>query len=287
VLRPGHDPVRALRERATQNALAGLGYPVPRVLIASADRTLLGAGFLVMERAAGQPLLASRRPGIGRTLAEAHARLHGLNAEALLRALDDEGRAAGWVFDRDAVGFESHLASLDRRIQAAGLAGLADGMRWLRTRQPAERGARVICHGDFHPQNLLAENGRATAVLDWPNALVAAPEYDVAATRVILAETPLALLPIPAALRPLVAAARRLLAVRYLAVYRKLRPLDRTRLPYFEAAGCMRGLVRAGEARVGAGAAPSPLDTSSFGERLAARFGRASGVPVTLPPPRG
>ncbi len=96
MLSPGHDPVRALRERATQNALAGLGYPVPRVLIASADREPLGAGFLVMERAAGRPLLATRRPGIGRTLAEAHARLHALNAEALLRALDDEGRAAGW-----------------------------------------------------------------------------------------------------------------------------------------------------------------------------------------------
>ena len=207
MLSPGHDPVRALRERATQNALAGLGYPVPRVLIASADRGPLGAGFLVMERAAGRPLLATRRPGIGRTLAEAHARLHALNAEALLRALDDEGRAAGWGFDRDAVGFESHLASLDRRIQAAGLAGLADGMRWLRTRQPAERSARVICHGDFHPQNLLAEDGRVTAVLDWPNALVAAPEYDVAATRVILTQTPIALLPMPAALRPLAAAA--------------------------------------------------------------------------------
>ncbi len=75
------------------------------------------------------------------------------------------------------------------------------------------------------------------------------------------------------------------MAARYLAVYRKLRPLDRTRLPYFEAAGCMRGLVRAGEARVAEGAPPSPLDASSFGERLAARFGRASGVPVTLPPP--
>ena len=286
MLSPAHDPVRALRERATQNALAGLGYPVPRVLIASADRGPLGAAFLVMERAAGRPLLATRRPGIGRMLAEAQARLHGLNAEALLRALDDEGRAAGWVFDRDAVGFESHLASLDRRIQAAGLAGLADGMRWLRTRQPAERSERVICHGDFHPQNLLAENGRVTAVLDWPNVLVAAPEYDVAATRVILTRTPLAVLPMPAALRPLAAAGRRLVAARYVAVYRKLRPLDRTRLPYFEAAGCMRGLVRAGEARVADGGTPSPLDASSFGERLAARFGRASGVPVTLPPPR-
>jgi aminoglycoside phosphotransferase (APT) family kinase protein len=286
VLRPGHDPVRALRERATQNALARLGYPVPRVLIASADRGPLGVGFLVMERAAGRPLLATRRPGVGRTLAEAHARLHALNAEALLRALDDEGRAAGWGFDRDAVSFESHLASLDRRIQEAGLEGLADGMRWLRTRQPAERSTRVICHGDFHPQNVLAEDGRVTAVLDWPNVLVAAPEYDVAATRLILARMPLALLPVPGAIRPLAAAGRRLLAARYLAVYRKLRALDRTRLPYFEAAACMRGLVRAGSARLMEGAAPNPLDTSSFGERLAACFGRASGVPVALPPRR-
>jgi len=287
VLSPGHDPVRALRERATQNAVAALGYPVPRVLLASADRGPLGAGFLVMERAAGRPLLATRRPGMGRLLAETHARLHGLNAEALLRALDDEGRAAGWTFDRDAVRFESHLAALDRRIQAAGLAGLADGMRWLRTRQPAERSARVICHGDFHPQNLLVEDGRATAVLDWPNVVVAAPEYDVAATRVILTQTPLSVLAMPVALRPLVAAGRRLLAARYVAVYRRLRPLDRTRLPYFEAAGCMRGLVRAGEARGAESGAPNPLDASSLGDRLAARFARASGVPVALPPPRG
>ena len=287
VLSPAHDPVRALRERATQNALAGLGYPVPRVLIASADRGPLGAGFLVMERAAGRPLLATRGPGVGRTLAEAHARLHALNAEALLRALDDEGRAAGWAFDRHSVSFESLLASLDRRIQKAGLAGLADGMRWLRTRQPAERSGRVICHGDFHPQNLLTEGGRTTAVLDWPNVVVAAPECDVAATRVILTQAPLALLPVPVAFRPLAAAGRRLVAARYVAVYRRLRPLDRTRLPYFEAAACMRGLVRAAEARVGEGVPPNPLDASSYGERLAARFGRTSGVPVALPPRRG
>lgn len=287
MLSPAHDPLRALRERATQNALATLGYPVPRVLTASADRGPLGAGFLVMERVAGRALLDTRRPGVARTLAETHARLHALNREPLLRALDDEGRAAGWGFDRDTVSFESHLASLDRRIQQAGLAGLADGIRWLLTRQPAERSARVICHGDFHPQNLLAEDGRVTAVLDWPNMVVAAPEYDVASTRVILTQTPVSLFPVPAPLRPVVAAARRILVARYLAVYRKLRPLDRTRLPYCEAAACMRGLVRAAEARVVGTAATNPLDASSFGERLAARFARVSGVPVALPPRRG
>jgi aminoglycoside phosphotransferase (APT) family kinase protein len=213
---------------------------------------------------------------VARTLAQAHTRLHALNPEPLLRALDDEGRAAGWGFDRDTVGFESHLSSLDRRIRDAGLAGLAPGMRWLLERRPAD--------GDFHPQNLLAVDGRVTAVLDWPNLVVAPAEYDVASTRVILTQTPASLFPVPAGLRPLVAAARRLLVARYLAVYRKRRPLDRARLPYFEAAACMRGLVRTAAARMAGSAATNPLDASSFGERLAARFARVSGVAVALPP---
>jgi aminoglycoside phosphotransferase (APT) family kinase protein len=287
MLSPAHDPARALRERATQNALAGLGYPVPRVLAACVDRAPLGAGFLVMERAAGRPLLDARRPGVAWTLAETHARLHALNPEPVLRALDDEGRAAGWGFDRDTVSFEGHLASLDRRIQAGGLDGLADGMSWLLGRAPGASGRRVICHGDFHPQNVLAVDGRVTAVLDWPNMVVAEPEYDVASTRVILTRTPVALFPVRAALRPLLAAGRRILVARYLAVYRKRRPLDRARLPYFEAAACMRGLVRVAAARAAGDTTLSPLDASSFGERLAARFGRVSGVRVTLPPRRG
>src|SRR2546425_4863628 len=51
-----HDPPRALHERATQNALAELGYPAPRGLLASADPTPLGGAFLIMERFAGPPL---------------------------------------------------------------------------------------------------------------------------------------------------------------------------------------------------------------------------------------
>jgi aminoglycoside phosphotransferase (APT) family kinase protein len=287
LLHPAQDPLRALRERATQGALGALGYPVPRVLAACGERAPLGAGFLVMERLPGRPLLEARRPGLGRTLAEAQARLHALDPEPLRQALDDEGRAAGGGFDRTAVGFEGHLAALDRRIGQAGLTGLIAGMRWLLERRPTAA-TPVICHGDFHPQNLLAVGGRVTGVLDWPNVVVAPAEYDVASTLVILTATPVALLPVPAVLRPLIAALRRMLAARYLAVYRGLRPLDAASLPYCEAAACMRGLVRVGEARAAGGAAAqNPLDASSFGERLATRFARVSGVAVALPPRPG
>lgn len=43
----------------------------------------------------------------------------------------------------------------------------------------------VLCHGDFHPGNLLVtSSGRITAVLDWGNAHVAPAEYAVARAEV-------------------------------------------------------------------------------------------------------
>jgi aminoglycoside phosphotransferase (APT) family kinase protein len=61
LLPPHHDPRRALRERAIQNAVASQGFPAPRVLSASADAGVLGGAFLVMQRMPGQPLRAARR----------------------------------------------------------------------------------------------------------------------------------------------------------------------------------------------------------------------------------
>lgn len=104
----------------------------------------------------------------------------------------------------------------------------------------------------------------------------------MAATLVILRLTPVEMFPVPAALRVVVAALRPIMTARYLARYRRTRALDESRLRYYEAGACMRGLVRAGEARVAGDA--NPLDASSLGGRLAARFARLSGVPVALPP---
>jgi len=283
VLNPAHDPLRALKERATQNTLAALGYPVPRVLTARADRGPLGGAFLVMERAPGRPLLDAQRVGASRVLAQAQTRLHALDADALLRALDEEGRAAGGGFDRHAITYEGYLAALDRRIRQGPLEGLSQGMRWLFEHRPTPSASRVICHGDFHPQNLLVADGRVSAVLDWPNVVVAEREYDVASTRAILALTPIELSAVPAALRPLAALLRPVMVARYLSTYRRSRPLDPSRLRYYETASCMRGLVRATETRATGGAAANPLEASSFADRLAARFTRISGVPVALP----
>jgi len=275
-------PERALSERATQNAVAGLGYPAPRVLLASPDPTILGGAFLVMERVAGRPLLDVRRLGVASVLVEMQLRLHALDAEVLLQALDREGAP----ISREVVTFEGHLARLERRIAHGSLHGLEKSMIWLSDHRPMDGPTRVICHGDFHPQNILMSDDRVTGVIDWPNVVVADRAFDVASTRVILGLVPVGLLGVPPALRGMVEIARRILVARYVRGYRRRQPLDAARLAYHEALACMRGLVRTAEARLVATreSGLNPLDASPFGERLCARFARITGVAPSLPP---
>jgi len=68
ILSNQYPSARALTERATQNAVAGFGYPAPRVLLASSDPTILGGAFLIMERLAGRPLLNVKWLGIASVL---------------------------------------------------------------------------------------------------------------------------------------------------------------------------------------------------------------------------
>src|SRR5262249_44542216 len=78
---------------------------------------------------------------------------------------------------------------------------LEPAMTWLFDHRPTTEQRRVICHGDFHPQNILMAHGTVTGVIDWPIATVAEPAFDVASTRVILESVPLELLGIPPAFR--------------------------------------------------------------------------------------
>ena len=266
-LRAHHDPAMIGREAATQNAVAAQGYPAPRVLLTSRDPAPLGAAFAVMERAPGVPLL-SRVVGMGGTLAEAQARLHALDPAPLrgtLPVLDD------------------YLEGGGRRVAAASLAGLAPLLPWLRAHRPPPA-AVVVCHGDFHPQNVLVDGATVSAVLDWPNALLAEPAFDVAATLNILRHVP-AGLAVPGPLRWLAAGAQRLLAARYLASYRRRRPLDPARLAYYEVATALRTLVRAGAVLAGGPGAPPPsaLDRSRYAARLLARARRITGLALSLP----
>ena len=288
LLAPHLDPARALREGVIQNTLAEAGYPAPRAVLATADPGPLGGAFLIMERLPGKPLIEGRLSDIGRVLVEMQVRLHALDADVLLRTLAREDLAAtvagAPAIGRDRMTLEGYLAQLQQRVARESLDGLAAGVAWLVERRPAEPGRRVICHGDFHPLNILVSGGAVTGVIDWPNAIVADAAYDVAATKTILSLTPLDL---SAALRGVARVLRPVMVRRYLAGYRRHRPIDPAALRYYEALSCMRQLVRVTENRLRAGAGPlNPLDASSFGDAMAARFSRMTRIAPTLPPVR-
>jgi len=174
---------------------------------------------MIMDRAPGAPLLsglsgtgaiagalrmAGRLPEI---LASAMAALHALDPqpihEQLSRACDVPTTVAGL------------LDGLRDAATGYGRADLVDAARWL-IGHPAPPAPEVVCHGDLHPFNLLADGDRVT-VVDWSAALLAPRAYDAAVTTLLLAEPPLA---VPATLRPLVRAAGRTLASRFARRYR-------------------------------------------------------------------
>ena len=275
VLRAHHIPGMVLREQAVHNALADAGYPAPRVLLATTDPAALGAAFLVMERVAGVPLIEANPLGMHRVLLDAQLRLHDVDPAPVVRALGP------------AIAFDGYLATLEERSLRATLTGLAPAVRWLRARRPPADVPPVICHGDLHPRNVLIDAGRLTGVLDWPNTVVAEPAFDVASTRNILRLVPPAIASVPGPLRGLVRLGQPILAGRYLAGYRRRRPVAAERLAYYEVAAAMRALVRVGESRRRAPGVPppGPLDRSTYTTRLLGHVVHVTGLDVTLPPP--
>jgi len=98
----------------------------------------------------------------------------------------------------------------------------------------------VLCHGDLHPLNLLADGERIT-VLDWTGAVLAPPAFDVAFTALLLRHPPLATPPV---LRPALAAGAAVLASRFTRRYTRINPTaDLTRLDWYTAVHAVRILA--------------------------------------------
>jgi aminoglycoside phosphotransferase (APT) family kinase protein len=242
---PSTNAAQLRSEAAVHAALRELGFPVPRILHVEVDPTVLGASFLVSERASGEALLDEVRnpatlvahPGrlpallrdalfrVPHVLAGIQAHLHDLDAGALHRHLRSAGFAA------EAIRFDARLEALAESIESRALSGIEDGLVWLRRHRPVG-GMEVICHGDLVFTNLLVDGRRVTAVFDWSNVALAEPAYDVAAT---LARLTSRVPDAPRALDLLFRAVQRSLASRYLRAYRRHRTLDVDRLGYFEA----------------------------------------------------
>ena len=277
---------RARFETAVQNAIADLRYPAPRVLHYCADAAVLGAPFLAMERLPGRimldllfrpaPLLA-RLPDL---MAESQAALHALDPAPLLRAIERESIPARVLTVDD------WMAQVTRLIEAAQLEGLKPGMNWLFENRPAVPEHPVICHGDFHPLNLLIRGGKISGVIDWPWVRIADAAYDIGATVAIFTQGPVSL---PRFLQSVVNWGRRLFIARYLRSYGRLRPLDMDAVRYYEALRAIGFLLEAGQQRqADAGVIKRPEKPTAFGtqpivDSVTSRFERITRVAVSIP----
>ena len=155
------------------------------------------------------PRLLSQIPDL---LATSMARLHALDS-GLVRGELEQLRDMPVTVD-------GLLAALVRFASAFGRTDLADAGRWLADHSPGPT-PDVICHGDLHPFNLLADGDRVT-VLDWSTALLAPRAHDVAFTSLQLREPALR---VPGWQRPLVRMLGRVLARRFVRAYQRQAPV--------------------------------------------------------------
>jgi len=235
LLRERHDPARVLKEKAVHDALQRLAYSAPAVFLAETDTSHLGGAFLIMERIPGAPLPEKQKFNIGGVVARLQAQLHALSPAHLLN------NSEGWPFSVD-----WHRRRLAEQVDS-DLEGLRGAMEWLLRHIPPDEEPEVICHGDFHPYNILTDGSQVTSVIDWPNAVVGPAVFDVATTLTILRYTQPAN---PTLALRLASLARPLLVRRYLGSYGRLSGTDLGHLAYYEALACMRGLVLEGQRRL-------------------------------------
>lgn len=221
-------PIKAVKESIFQNALARRAYPAPRVHLTCTDPSVLGGAFLVMEFRPGDLMMRAPSDAVPDMLGRAHAalHLHRIDPAPVAEALP--GRSVKALRYR----FDAELAALHR--WTSGHPRLRPVGDWLWTNRPPEPDPLSICHGDFHPLNILVRNGEITGVLDWSNAMAADPALDVACTMLIVTIFGRRVLSLRGSGR---------MAQRYLESYRASRPLDPGHLDYFRVRRCVIGLM--------------------------------------------
>jgi aminoglycoside phosphotransferase (APT) family kinase protein len=222
----------AIWESTVQNALIEAGYPVAQAHLVCTDMSILGGAFFIMDHLPGQPLAVAPYDSMTRLLGETHAALHEIDPTPLVKTLADIG------IPQQNYGFNSRLDWLcDKTRKHPWIHKAVD---WLFDYRPTEPERLSICHGDFHPFNMMVDADKITGVLDWGGLALADPAYDVGNTLVLLTFPSKHL---PALMGDFAPDEFDLMADLYLAAYRKHRHLDDTTLDYYRIRRCVRALV--------------------------------------------
>ena len=166
------------REYRLLSALAPLGYPVPRPLALCADTQVIGAIFYVMALAKGCAYAngalpdfdAPTRREMYEQLVDTLADLHNIDPAAA--GLADFGKAGNY-FERQVARWTRQYrdSQTDQIEEMEGLIAFLPGTI------PQQSRTSVV-HGDYRVDNVMFDDRRLTAVLDWELATLGDPLAD-------------------------------------------------------------------------------------------------------------
>ena len=189
VLRRGPRPPIAksthdmMREARVQQGVAKVGLPVPQILAASDDESILGVPFYVMEMLDGEVLVDTvpdflatdeDRRAASEVLVDTLVDLHAVDLEQA--GLTDFGRPDGYL-ERQIATF-TRLAPVTRRRELPLQEELS---QWLTDHLPRSQKVTLV-HGDYRFGNvMLAPDAppRVRAILDWEMATLGDPLADL------------------------------------------------------------------------------------------------------------
>jgi aminoglycoside phosphotransferase (APT) family kinase protein len=228
-----YDIQNAIWESSIQNVLADEGYPAARVHFVCTDISYLGGAFLVMDLIPGQPLMFAHPDTVPALLGETHAALHQLDPKPFINALERQG------FDDCGYRLNSGFAWFKEKADSHLWA--RESVEWLIANRPSEPECLSVCHGDFHPINLMVKDGQVSGVLDWGGFRIADPVFDVANT-IVLTTIPAKHLSSTWEGFPTVD--WDLAAENYLAEYQTHKELDPTNLDFYRVRRCLLALIQ-------------------------------------------
>jgi aminoglycoside phosphotransferase (APT) family kinase protein len=229
-----YGPESAVWESSVQNALANEGYPVARAYFICTDKSILGGAFFIMDFLPGKLMASAPIETIPEMLGKTHAALHRIDPESVFKSLNEQG-------------IDENKCRLNNRFDflqniAKELPWICDSVDWLMENRPSEPRRLAICHGDFHPLNILIQDGRVTGVLDWPGFLIADPALDIANTIFLITVPPKHLA--SSSVEPDFASVDwEKFSRLYLDAYRAQVPLDSTNVDYYRVRRSIHALI--------------------------------------------
>ena len=258
--------VNAEWESVVQRVLAKTGYPVAKVHTLCTDLAILGGAFFIMDYLPGKPLMFAPMDTIAGLLGKTHAALHCIDPRPLVKSLGEHG------INETLLTLENRYEWIQKKREE--LPWLNEVVGWLVENRPRNPERLAICHGDFHPLNILVQDGEVTGVLDWPGLLIADPVLDVANT-VILSTIPFKHLA-PTLGMDVSSVDFDEFLEGYLNAYKGGITFDPSNLSYFRVRRCVHALIQGNEGQVTWGTKP-------IVDELIAYIHSVSSVKVVVP----